>query len=173
MIAEVPARLCHGRAIWRPVRMPPRLDSCLPDWNMKQSDLKERTMRFALDATSLCRQLQNDWTERRLSDQLFRSATSVAANYHAASRARSRREFLAKLGVVAEEAEETVFWLEFARRAHMATDRPALALCAEARELLAIFIASVKTVAVNVKAPGTRESSVTSPIHDYRSAIAD
>ncbi|HUR34676.1 MAG TPA: four helix bundle protein [Vicinamibacterales bacterium] len=118
---------------------------------MKQEDLKERTIRFALNVTALCRRLQNDWPQRRVSDQLFRSATSVAANYHAASRARSRREFQAKLGIVAEEAEETAFWLEFARRARMIDEQLALPVCAEARELLAIFIASLKTVAAGMR----------------------
>jgi four helix bundle protein len=113
-------------------------------------------MRLALDVAGFCRRLQADWPQRRVSDQLFRSATSVAANYHAASRARSRREFLAKLGIVAEEAEETVFWLEFARRAGMTTDRDAASLAIEARELLAIFIASQKTVATGLNASGGR-----------------
>jgi four helix bundle protein len=126
-----------------------RRASCLTI-GMKQTDLKERTMRFALDVTGLCKRLQNDWPERRVSDQLFRSATSVAANYHAASRARSRREFQSKLGIVAEEAEETVFWLEFIRRAGMATDHMTSGLCGEAREILAIFIASLKTVAASL-----------------------
>lgn len=120
---------------------------------MHQTELKERTMRFALAVCSLCRQLDQGWPERRLADQLFRSATSVAANYHAASRARSRREFLAKLGIVAEEAEESLFWLEFARRAGMTSDQHAAGVTREARELLAIFIASLKTVAGNLKRP--------------------
>lgn len=117
---------------------------------MQQSDLKERTMRFALDVTTLCQRLQPEWPHRRVADQVFRSATSVAANYHAASRARSRREFMAKLGLVAEEAEETVFWLEFALRAGM-TDQRSADVMRESRELLAIFIASLKTIRGNLK----------------------
>ncbi len=103
-------------------------------------------MRFSLNVAALCRTLQSDWAQRRVADQLFRSATSVAANSHAATRARSTREFLAKLGLVTEEAEETVFWLEFAARAGM-TGPSATAIGKEAREVLAIFIASHKTVA--------------------------
>ena len=77
-------------------------------------------MRFAVNVAALCRSAQHEWPGRRLADQMFRSATSVAANYHAACRARSRREFIAKLGIVIEEAEETAFWLEFriAHRTH-------------------------------------------------------
>ncbi len=111
-------------------------------------------MRFALDVGHLCRRLRTDWPERRLADQLFRSATSVAANYHAASRARSKREFVAKLGIVAEEAEETVFWLEFAYRAGM-THEGCAPLTQEAHELLAIFVASLKTAAANLTRPTT------------------
>ncbi len=110
-------------------------------------------MVFALGVSSLCQELQADWKQRRLADQLFRSATSVAANYWAASRARSRREFLAKLGLVAEEAEETGFWLEFARRAGMTCSPRSERLVGEARELLAIFIASLKTVSGNMNQP--------------------
>lgn len=117
---------------------------------MKQTDLKERTIAFALAVTAFCRRLPADWPQRRLADQLFRSATSVAANYHAATRARSRREFLSKVGLVAEEAEETVFWLEFAKRAEFATAERSDDLLREARQLLAIFTSSLKTVAANI-----------------------
>ena len=104
-------------------------------------------MRFALTATKLCRSMQAEWPARRLADQLFRSATSVAANYHAACRARSRREFIAKLGLVVEEAEETVFWLEFGVRAGLAGTDTCDPILREARQLLAIFTASAKTAA--------------------------
>jgi four helix bundle protein len=85
-----------------------------------------------------------------LSDQLFRSAASVAANYRAAIRARSRREFSAKLGIVAEEAEESAFWVEFGIRTGLLQHEPAARLLTEARDLLAIFIASQKTVNANM-----------------------
>src|SRR4051794_21928059 len=78
---------------------------------MEPRDLKDRSMRFAVSMAALCRSIQREWPGRRLADQMFRSATSVAANYHTACRARSRREFIARLGIVIEEAEETVFWL--------------------------------------------------------------
>ncbi|MCB0293056.1 MAG: four helix bundle protein, partial [Calditrichaeota bacterium] len=67
---------------------------------------------FALNVIRLTRQLPNTREGRLIGDQLFRSGTSVAANYRAACRARSKAEFLAKLGVVEEEADETLFWLE-------------------------------------------------------------
>lgn len=120
---------------------------------MRPNDLKERTMRFAVTATRLCRTMQNDWPAHRLADQMFRSATSVAANYHAACRARSRREFVAKLGLVVEEAEETVFWLEFGVRAGLARADTCDPVIHEARQLLAIFTASAKTAAAPPRRP--------------------
>ena len=116
---------------------------------MEPKDLKERTMRFAVSMAALCRTTQTEWPGRRLADQMFRSATSVAANYHAACRARSRREFVAKMGLVVEEAEETVFWLEFASRAALIETSTSAPLIREARELLAIFTASAKTAAAH------------------------
>jgi len=116
---------------------------------MQPHDLKERTMRFALEAATLCRSIQHDWQGRRVADQMFRSATSVAANYHAACRARSRKEFVAKLGLVTEEADETLFWLDFATRSRLLQTESAEPLKREAGELLAIFISSAKTAAAH------------------------
>lgn len=106
-------------------------------------------MRFAVNVAALCRSAQREWPGRRLADQMFRSSTSVAANYHAACRARSRREFIAKLGIVIEEAEETVFWLDFGSRTGLTDHARSGPLAQEARELLAIFTASAKTAAAN------------------------
>ena len=70
--------------------------------------LKERTMRFALHVLRLCRTLPGDWEGRFVADQLFRSSARTSANYHAACRARSRRDFINKLGMVLEESDESV-----------------------------------------------------------------
>jgi four helix bundle protein len=78
--------------------------------------------------------------------QLLRSSTSMSFNYNAARRARSRAEFIAKLGTVVEEADETVGWLEFLRDGKIADDS---ALLAEAKELCAIFTAALKTARRN------------------------
>lgn len=116
---------------------------------MEPKDLKERSLAFAVAVTALCRGIHADWAARRMADQLFRSATSVAANDHAACRGRSRREFIAKVGLVVEEAEETVFWLRFALRTGMTEPVASAALLEEAKQLLAIFTASAKTAAAN------------------------
>jgi len=77
--------------------------------------------------------------------QLVRSATSVAANYRAACRARSRKEFIAKMGIVEEEADETTFWLETLEECGLAARLRVAPLSQEASELLAITVASIRT----------------------------
>ena len=81
--------------------------------------------------------------------QLLRSGTSVAANYRAVCRARSKAEFIARIGVVAEEADESVFWLELLEETQILTSRQLEEISSEARELAAIFSASQKTVRGN------------------------
>jgi four helix bundle protein len=79
---------------------------------MNQAELKSRTKRFALRAMKLVRALPKDVPGKVIANQLMRSATSVAANYRASCRARSKTEFIAKIGVVLEEADESELWLE-------------------------------------------------------------
>ena len=86
---------------------------------------------------------------RELSRQLFRSAASVAVNYRAVGRARSRREFIAKLSIVVEEIDETVFWLELICECGIYTGPDLDAIVKEAKELLYIFSASRKTAKDN------------------------
>jgi four helix bundle protein len=107
-----------------------------------QTQLKERTARFALNALDFCRSIRNTWEGRRIGDQLFDAASSVAANYRSACRGRSKAEFVAKLGIVVEEADESEFWLVFAGRACLGDPQTRVRLLEEARELLAIFAAS-------------------------------
>src|SRR5580698_4035183 len=74
--------------------------------------LKQRTKHFALLLIRLCRTIPSSQEGRIITRQLLRSATSVAANYRAVCRARSRADFISKLGIVLEEADESLFWLE-------------------------------------------------------------
>jgi len=113
--------------------------------------LKERTIRFAPRVMRLCRALPSDWASRFIADQLFRASARASANYHAACRARSRRDFINKLGMVVEESDESVFWLIFLGRSGMNETGEQVGLLAEGRELLAIFIQSAKTASVNHK----------------------
>src|ERR1035438_5120034 len=107
--------------------------------------LKLRTKDFALRVLRLYRSLPRTEKARILGKQLLRSGTSIGANYRAACRARSRAEFIAKLGIVLEEADETVFWLEVMRESGIFTETKLRDIVQEARELLSIFVASVRT----------------------------
>ena len=117
--------------------------------NPVAEELKERTMRFALRVMRFCRTLPDNWEGRFIADQLFRSGSRTSANYHAACRARSRRDFISKLGMVVEESDESVFWLTFVGRSELNETADQKNLLGEGRELLAIFIRSSKTAGDN------------------------
>ena len=112
---------------------------------MTPKELKDRTKRFAVDVVQLTRELPNSLDGRRIGQQFLDAGTSGAANYRASCRARSRAEFIAKLGVVEEEADETLFWLELMVDSKIVTYQRAEKLMREANELTAIFVASLKT----------------------------
>ena len=112
---------------------------------MTPKELKDRTKRFAVDVIHLTRELPNTLDGRRLGQQLLDAGTSVAANYRASCRARSRAEFIAKLGVVEEESDESLFWLELMVDSTLVTLQRVAKLMKEADELTAIFVASIKT----------------------------
>lgn len=106
-------------------------------------------MQFAIRITRLVRALPRCVDGEVFGKQLLRCATSVAANYRAACRGKSRADFLAKMKICDEEADETLFWLELiANTAVMPADKLA-AITAEARELSAIITAICKTTAKN------------------------
>ena len=112
---------------------------------MTPKELKDRTKRFAVGVIGLCRELPPTLDGRRLGGQLIDAATSVAANYRAACRARSRAEFISKLGTVLEESDESLFWLELMIDVNLVTKPRAERLLKEADELTAIFTTSLKT----------------------------
>jgi len=111
----------------------------------QSEELKKRTKKFAIRVVHLFRSLPRTEEARIIGRQVLRSGTSVAANYRAVCRARSRAEFIAKIGVVVEEADETVFWLELLVEASILGDSRMSSLTSEANELLAIFAASQYT----------------------------
>ncbi len=108
-------------------------------------ELKERCKRFAIRLIKMFRSLPRTDEARIIGKQLLRSGTSVAANYRAVCRARSKAEFIAKIGVVVEEADETVFWLELLADGGIIKADTLAGLLKEANELLAIFAASQRT----------------------------
>jgi four helix bundle protein len=104
--------------------------------------LRQRAKQFAIRIVRLFRSLPKTDEARIIGKQLLRAGTSVAANYRAVGRARSKAEFVAKMGVVVEEADETVFWLELVVDTGIMPEAQMKDLLAEANELLAIFAAS-------------------------------
>ena len=111
----------------------------------KAKELQHRSKQFALRIVGMFRGLPRTEEARILGKQVLRSGTSVAANYRAACRSRSKAEFAAKIGVVVEEADETLFWLELLIEAEIVPEAKMDGLLAEANELLAIFSASQRT----------------------------
>ena len=111
--------------------------------------LKARTMQFALDICSLIRQLPREEPGPTAQRQLAKAATSVALNYRASCRARSHAEFTAKIGLVAEESDESQGWLEFIRDAGLIKSAEVTRLYRESTELAAIFSASHGTARSN------------------------
>ena len=112
---------------------------------MDKHELQQRTQHFALRILKLVDALPNTPAGRAISHQLVRSAMSVGANYRAACRARSRVEFAAKLGVVLEEADESLYWLEMIRDAKLIAETKISLLLREADELTAIVAAGRKS----------------------------
>ena len=114
---------------------------------MKNAELQRRTKAFALRVLTLVEHLPNSIGGRVLANQLARSATSVGANYRAACRARSRAEFASKLGTVAEEADESLFWLELIDEGKFIPRKKIASLLVEADELTAIFTSGRRSAA--------------------------
>lgn len=112
-------------------------------------DLRIRTKQFAIRIVRLYRALPRYEEARVIGRQLLRSGTSVGANYRAACRGRSRAEFLAKLGIVLEEADETLYWLELLQESEVVSSRRLAPLLQEAKELTAIFVSSIRTAKEN------------------------
>ena len=112
---------------------------------MTRDELKERTKKFAVRVLRVVDALPNTVAARTLSNQIARSGTSVAANYRAACRARSKADFISKLGIVEEEADETLFWLERAIDARLMPEKKLKSLMQEAEDLLKITVSSINT----------------------------
>jgi len=115
---------------------------------MNPTELKARTKTFALRIIKLTRAIpKSDDAAHVITKQILRSSTSVAANYRASCRPRSQAEFIAKIGTVEEESDETAFWLELLVESGIMPARKLSALLSEANELTAIMAASRKTAA--------------------------
>jgi len=119
---------------------------------MDAEDLKERTKQFALRILKLVEALPNSLQGRTIAAQLVRAGTSVGANYRAACRGRSRAEFIAKIGIVEEEADESAFWLELIIDGAFLNENQVKPLLSEATELTKIMASSRISASGKVRA---------------------
>ena len=126
---------------------PLHLSSTMP--NQAAEQLKSARCVLPFRVMRLCRTFPAAGRDGFIADQLFRASARAGANYNAACRARSRRDFINKLGMVVEESDESVFWLLFVGRSGMNESDDQKELLAEGRELLAIFMQSAKTASDN------------------------
>ncbi len=118
---------------------------------MKEPDLQLRTKAFALQVIKLHEELPKDEVARTIGRQLLRSACSVGANYRAACRAKSKADFISKMGIVLEEADESAYWIELLQETGKIHKDGFEPLLREAYELVAISISSINTARANLK----------------------
>ena len=112
---------------------------------MDAEDIKARTKNFALRVIQLSGSLPKNTPGQVMGRQVLRAATSVGANYRAALRARSKTEFIAKLGVVVEEADECCYWLDLIIESDLVKKHRLQDLLSEANQLTALFVATIKS----------------------------
>ena len=110
---------------------------------MNQEQMRNRTKEFAKQIINLCRQLPENREGRLIGNQIFRSGTSVGSNYRAVCRARSKADFIAKIGLVLEETDETLYWLELIDETKIMKNGALKEIKKEANELVAIFVSTV------------------------------
>ena len=118
---------------------------------MNSQELQTRTKKFAAMVIEFAERLPRNYSCEVMAKQMIRSAASVAANYRAAGRARSSADFVNKLGIVEEEADETLFWIEMLIEAKKLTEADVSILLKEVKEIVAIFSAAHKTAKINKK----------------------
>ncbi len=112
---------------------------------MNAEEMKKRTKEFAKRVMNLCRRLPATEEGRLIRNQLFRAGTSVGSNYRAACRGRSKADFVSKMGIVLEEADESLYWMEIIGETEVMKAELLLPLMEEANQLIAIFVASLNT----------------------------
>lgn len=118
-----------------------------------KNDLKDRTKNFSLQIINLVELLPKNLAASIIAKQLIRSATSVGANYRAVCRARSDKEFIAKMNIVLEEADESCFWLELIFEKNWLNKDIIIPILKESNELTAIFVSTLKTINTRINKP--------------------
>ena len=138
-------------------------------------ELRQRTLLYGLRVITFCRQLPNDWVEREIGKQLLRAGMGVPGNYWSACRGRSDREFIAKLGVAVDEADEGVLWLTAIIRSGIKEDIVTRDLLREGQELQAILSKSHRTARENrqrrAREKKTRNQITKSPTRPFTKSI--
>ena len=117
---------------------------------MNKEDLKIRTKQFSLSIMKLTEHIPNTKAGHTLANQLIRSSTSVGANYRAACRAKSDKDFLYKILIIEEESDETLFWLELLNEGEIVDSAILAPLMKECNELVSIFTSTGKTLRNNI-----------------------
>jgi len=123
---------------------------------MDEETFKARTKHVALAVIQLCTTLPRSLATDTISRQLIRSGTSVGANYRAACRARSKPDLIAKLGVVEEEADESIYWLELLIDSGALAKPTAMTIRNEMNEILAMTVASIRTLRQHSENPKSK-----------------
>ena len=123
---------------------------------MNEVELKQRTKQFALRVMKLVGALPENSVGRAIGNQLVRSGTAIGANYRAACRGRSKAEFVAKLGIFVEEADESGYWLELIIDGQLLANKLVEPLLQEANELTAIMTASHKSAQSSIQNPKSK-----------------
>lgn len=113
---------------------------------MTEQEFKGRTKQFAVDIIKVISNLPKSRETDVMGRQLLRSATSVGANYRAACRAKSKRDMIAKLSIVEEEADESLYWMELLIASGLCTKNKFTTLLQEGNEIVAMTVASIKTL---------------------------
>lgn len=131
---------------------------------MTTNELKLRTRNFSLLIIDLVERLPNSTSVRVIANQIVKSGTSVGANYRAVCRARSDREFVSKMNIVLEEADETLFWLEIIISKQWLPNSDLDVIWKEGNELTAIFVSSLKTVNAKISQQKINKESRNSKI---------
>jgi four helix bundle protein len=118
---------------------------------MSDKDLKSRTKRFTLNILDIVDEIPYNASSKVIIYQISKSGTSVGANYRASCRARSDNEFLSKMNVVLEEADETLFWLEIIQERNLLKNDKIKSAILEANELVSIFVTIIKNTRKRVE----------------------
>ena len=113
---------------------------------MTSGELRSMTKGFAIETIKFVKTLPVSFVEKIIAGQLLRSSTSMAANYRAACRGRSKKEFFSKISIVVEETDETMFWLEILIESDIANNSKSKELLSRSTELIKIFSSARKTI---------------------------